>query len=493
MKFAVAADTPEAAAAAGVALAATAASTDEAGLALSVGWGQHADWCTLAPGARWDFTGHVTQQSTACLAASLPRASQAGGDSIGMLLGAIGGSRDVFVHDPHGREMPNRPRVHAVVAEPGAGKSTLMGAVADYLVQAGVRTTVNDPSGNLARLAQLPWLAADARVVEITAAAHPGILMPHALVPDPSRSDYATDAEWQGAMRQRAAERANLAVDMTLGCLPWSVVDSDRGTVAPAVEAAVAHVGSGYGVHSREIIDALAAQGGVGRELAGFLRARAGLGDGQLVFPDRDVDPPRSALTSSAALTVVTTPGLSVPPAGLPRSSWQREHHESIPILLGASRFAALSIWADKGPKGHFDDELGITGGSTSFGSFLTRAAYDSRKWGASVWLAFQTMHALAQLPDQEVDSLIGPRFVGRTSGRTADAAAATLLGETGGAWRPVLPDLADGEFVVQDWRRRQRRTQVDQGWWRPELRRALDTTPAAVAAPVEGLFGALR
>lgn len=492
IKYAVHAPTPEAAAAAGEALIADAA--QDVHVTLSHNFGQYADYLTFGPGRAWDFTGHVTSQSLRCFAAAMPAVSQAAGDSTGLLLGAVGDSADLYLHDPFGRDRPNRPKVHALVGEPGCGKSTLMGLGIDYLAQAGVRVTANDPSGNLARLVGLPHLAGDARCVPITAGSHAGILMPHFLVPDPNRRDYATDGEYEVDMRRRAAERSNLAIDMTMACLPWSVVEHDRGTVAPLVEAAVAEVGSGFGVHSREIIDALARQGDRGKELAGYLKARANLGDGNLVYPAGDIDPDAmTALTASAALTVVTTPGLSVPPARMPRSAWSREHHESVPILLGASRFAALSIWADRQPKGHFDDELGLSGGSASFGSFLTRASLDSRKFGASIWFAFQTMTALDALPNDEIDSLLGPRFVGRTSGRTADAAAARLLGESSGAWRAMLPDLRDGEMVTYGWDRKVRCVQVDQAWWRPALRQALDTTASVPARRVDGLLGALR
>ena len=492
IKYAVTGTTPEDAAAAGQTLIADAASDIAA--ELSVGFGQYADYLTFQPGRPWDFTGHVTSQSLACFAAAMPAVSQAAGDPAGLLLGGVGDSSDLYLHDPWGTTRPNRPKVHAVVGEPGSGKSTLFGAVIDYITQTGARCTVNDPSGNLARLTSLPHLRGDARSVPITSGSHAGILMPHYLVPDPHRGDYPTPGEYDAAVRQRAAERANLAIDMTVACLPWSVVDSDRGTVIPVVEAAVAAVGSGFGTHSREIIDALDREGDRGKELARFLRARAALGDGNLVFPTGDIDPEAvTALTSTAGLTVVTTPGLHVPPAGLPRAQWRREHHESVPILLGASRFAALSIWADKQPKGHFDDELGISGGSASFGSFLTRASLDSRKWAASIWFAFQTMTALDALPDDEIDSLIGPRFVGRTSGTTADAAAARLLGETHPRWRALLPELRDGEMVTYGWDRKVRAVQVDQAWWRPALRAVLDTTPSAAPPSVAGLLGTLR
>lgn len=492
VKYAVTAPTYDEAVALGDTLQSEAAS--EINADLTVNFGQLRDYMTFQPGKPWDFTGHVTSQSVACFAAGLPAVSQSAGDASGVLIGAIGDSSDVLIHDPHGRARPNRPKVHVVVGEPGAGKSSLFGLAMDYLTQTGNRVTANDPSGNLGKLATLPHLRADARVIPITSGSYAGIIMPHYLVPEPRRGDYPAEAEYQAAVRQANAERSNLAVDMTVACLPWAIVERDRGDIGSAVEAAVADAGSAYGTHSREIIDRLASQGQRGQELAGMLRARAALGDGRLVFPTTEIDPDAlSALVSTAGLTIVTTPGLMVPRPGTPRSAWQREHHNAMPILLGASRFAALSIWADKQPKGHFDDELGISGGLASFGSFLTRAAMDSRKFGASIWFAFQTMTALDALPDDEMDSLVGPRFVMRTSGTTADQVCSRLLGESGQAWRSMLPGLQDGETVTMGWDGKVRCAQVDQGWWRESLRAAVDTTASTAPPKVLGLLGALR
>lgn len=489
LMFAVVGSTPEETAELGRELVADAAS--ELDLELTVNFGQYEDYLSFILGrTRWEFDGHRTSQSLACVSAGLPQANQGAGDPVGMLFGRVAESNTLFVHDPHGKATPNRPKVHVAVGEPGSGKSTLFGFGIYHERMLGRRVTVNDPSGNLARLAQLPAFKDDARVVQATGGGHEGLLMPHYLVPDPRREDCGDDAEYLHEVKKRGRERSSLAIDLTLLCLPWSVVDTDDGSIVPAVEDAVAEVGSAFGTHSREIIDALETKGGtVGKRLAQHLKARAKNGtDGVLIFPEGDLDPDAARrLVSSAGLTIVTTPGLSVPPAGLARSSWLREHHEAAPILLGVSRLAAQSLWADKSPKAHFDDELGITSGSQAFGSMLTRFSYDSRKFDASIWLAFQTMLAIDRLPDDGFDSLIGPRFVFRTSGPTAESAARRLVGAK---WAGDIPGLGDGECIVSDWKGRPRRTRVDMSWWDGELVKALNTTPAGPVPVVEGAFG---
>lgn len=494
--YMVAAPTADAVAKLGRKLTVAAAASPQAGgigVELSHEFGQFADYRMFQPGRAWTPIkpegGHVSRSSVTVHAAGLPSASQSAGDQAGLVLGPIAESGDVYIHDPFATDRPQRPRLHAVVGEPGSGKSTLFGLAINHLVMSGIRCTVNDPSGQLARLAALH--PGRARVVQATAGGMAGSLMPHRLVPEPRRADYDTAEEFESAVRERAAERVALAVDMTTEFVPWKIREHDTGRIEMTIINAVSEVGTCHGTHSQEIIDAIHR---ADPDLARVIKSYAAHGVGRLVFPERGdgVDPDKlTRLVSSDGLTIITTPGLQVPQPGTPRSEWQAHHHESVPILIGASRLASLSIWADRKPKGHFDDELGISGGSTVQGSFLTRLSADSRKFDCSGWIAAQTMTAFSQLPNAEIDSLFGVRFVGRSQGPTATAAAERLLTP---AWVDAIPSLADGQFIVSGWTGKPRIVQADLSWRDPELVAALNTTPERTHRPVvESSWGAIR
>src|SRR3712207_5387217 len=128
----------------------------------------------------------------------------------------------------YGPEVLQTPGLFPIVAEPGGGKSVLIGTLAYNAVRAGQPTIIFDPSGPLARLAQLPELAPFSRVLDLSAS-KPGTLSPYQLVPDPTREGY-TDAgvfnelEFERAARRAAAERQQLMFDVLRMWLPSTVL-----------------------------------------------------------------------------------------------------------------------------------------------------------------------------------------------------------------------------------------------------------------------------
>lgn len=456
-------------------------------------WGQYADYRRLIPGEPCVHDGHVTTAPATFVAAGVPNVTSAAGDSVGVMFGGMAGWPGVYVFDPFGGLKRNRPNVYVAVGEPGCGKTTLLSKVAEHLTVHGVPGVAFDPSGMMAPLGETANIKGSFRQVSLTTA-DAGILQPHFLVPEPKRRDYIGQDEWERAVRAADGERADLAIDAVMASLPWSMVSADHdGSILATVEAASARVGGAYGTHSRELIDAVRRESSYGARVADALEARAELPDGRLIFPRRDLDPSViDALTSSAPFTLVTMPGLTLPPKGVDdRSKWTREQHRSVPILMLGSRFASVPIWRNRDRKWFVSDELGIaTGGQSSFSAFLLRLLYDSRKFNASAGLALQTYNTLAKL-DDNVTSLIGASFLGRTDRGNAAASLPALGLTPGNGWEDTAPSLSDGEFIVSGWDNRVRDIQVDQAWWHPDMVEAVYTTPQVRADGAATPFGA--
>ena len=76
----------------------------------------------------------------------------------------IGSARRAVRFDPHyGPETLQQPGLFTITAEPGGGKSVLIGALAYNAARRGEPTIILDPSGPLAKLCELPELRPYAR------------------------------------------------------------------------------------------------------------------------------------------------------------------------------------------------------------------------------------------------------------------------------------------------------------------------------------------
>ena len=104
------------------------------------------------------------------LAAGMPNVDSELGTPTGPYFAyGIGSARRAARFDLHyGPERLNTPGLITVTAEPGGGKSVLIGSLAYNAVRCGERTIVFDPSGPLARLCRLPELAPFSRELDLT-------------------------------------------------------------------------------------------------------------------------------------------------------------------------------------------------------------------------------------------------------------------------------------------------------------------------------------
>jgi energy-coupling factor transporter ATP-binding protein EcfA2 len=134
--------------------------------------------------------------------------------------------RPVFLDLHFPMEVRERSGLAVFVAEPGGGKSTLLGALGYLAARRGVQVTLLDPSGPLARLCAMPELRPYSRVLNLTGSEH-GTLAPYALIPTPLRTEFAAgpggDREYEIAVSNARAERRMLVQDICSMLVPPQV------------------------------------------------------------------------------------------------------------------------------------------------------------------------------------------------------------------------------------------------------------------------------
>lgn len=467
--------------------------------------GQPAQLREFIPGEPRVREGFQRRLPIKYLAAALPNVGADLGTPAGPYLGyGSGTARRAVLFDMHyGPEVLNTPGLFTISAEPGAGKSVLIGTLAYNAARAGEPTIILDPSGPLAALCDLPELAPFARKLDLTAA-EPGTLSPYQLIPDPHpeayrRPDGVVDLnEYGRATRRAEAERQQLMFDVLRMWLPSNVLKM-VGTdvllleVVRGIRARVQELGlKDSQANPRWIITQLrsiANEHGnerrreLANHLAEELQAAAEFPLGELIVPPHD-QPLVDQGAADATLVVVTMPGLSAPPEGTDREFWGAEERYTQPLLHLAAFFASKFVYSRPRSvrKNIFLDENHLMGQWGSGRAFFVRLSRDSRKWNTAVGAASQ--HPDDHLSIGRVDALIGSAFVGRLKSPTAAAKACQLLAVSED-YAPVIQGLSPrtddegqtGEFVWRDPQGRVGRMRVDLDW-HPSLRKALHTTP---------------
>lgn len=412
---------------------------------------------------------------------AVPNAAVRAGTPAGPFLGSTWGNARTAVHfDPCWGPEHGESGLILACGGLGSGKSVLVGVLAEQSARLGRQVIIFDPSGPLARLAGLPHLRGDARVVDL-AASMAGILSPYTLLPDPPRGLYPDgpdgDAEHQTAMRAAASERAELMVDAAMMLMPGAMLSGPAGgaTIA-AIRTAVAACPRHYGASPWDVLDALDADGDTGAGIAKILRAAADQRGANLIFPGQD-DAGAVSPTGDALLTVITTPGLTPPAPGSRREFWTWGEQVASLVLHLAGRYATRAMYADRDPKLIAVDEGALTGrGDASLVTFLDRGARDSRKWNCGFVITSQTPRDFAGIG--EIRSLIGAAFVGRMADDDTAAAALTIADTpTGLGHETTLRHLHPGQFLMRGWGHTPQLVQVSLTH-RPALADALNTTP---------------
>ncbi|HET6211860.1 MAG TPA: ATP-binding protein [Micromonosporaceae bacterium] len=451
------------------------------------------DWLAreFIPGEPIANTGYLRRMPVKLLAAAVPQAASTVGDRRGDLIGRTAGTcrRPVFLDLHFPMEVRERSGLAVFVAEPGGGKSTLLGALGYLAARRGVQVTLLDPSGPLSRLCGMPELRPYSRVVNLTGSEH-GTLAPYALIPTPSRAEFVAgpngDREFEIAVSNARAERRMLVQDICSMLVPPQV--AREASTATMLRHAVRTVPA---EETSTLDDVVACLSGLddheGRELANLLLDTAEMPLALLFFGR----PPADILGSDAALTVITMAGLRLPDLKIEREYWSAEEALALPMLHTAHRLAVRRCYGGSMESRKLVglDEAHFMEGWRSGRSFLVRLARDSRKWNLAALVASQNPKDILGL---DVQNLVSTVFVGRIAEDSEIAAEALRLLRvpTEVGYEAVLAGLSTvdsgssarlgfREFVMRDVDARVQKVRVDVSYV-PELLTYLDTTPAA-------------
>ncbi|MBW6438401.1 ATP-binding protein [Actinoplanes hulinensis] len=446
------------------------------------------------PGEPIANTGYVRRMPVKLLAAALPQAASTVGDRRGDLIGRTAGTcrRPVFLDLHFPMEVRERSGLGVFVAEPGGGKSTLMGALGYLNARRGVQVTLLDPSGPLARLCQMPELRPYSRVLNLTGSEQ-GTLAPYSLIPTPVRSEFATgpagDREYEIAVSNARAERRMLVQDICSMLVPPQV--AKEASTATLLRHAVRQVPAEETSTLDDVVRTL--QGlddDEGKELANLLLDTAEMPLALLFFGH----PPQHLLGADAALTVITMAGLRLPDLKIEREYWSAEESLALPMLHTAHRLAVRRCYGGSMSSRKMVglDEAHFMEGWRSGRSFLVRLARDSRKWNLAALVASQNPRDILGL---DVQNLVSTVFVGRIAEdqEIASEALRLLRVPVHDGYEATLASLSQvdtssqhrlgfREFVMRDVDGRVQKVRVDVSYV-DGLLEHLDTTPG-VAPP---------
>jgi hypothetical protein len=447
------------------------------------------------PGEPIANTGYLRRMPVKLLAAALPQAASTVGDRRGDLIGRTAGTcrRPVFLDMHFPMEVRERSGLAVFVAEPGGGKSTLLGALGYLAARRGIQVTLLDPSGPLARLAAMPELRPYSRVLNLTGSEQ-GTLAPYALIPTPQRTHFAQgptgDREFEIAISNARAERRMLVQDICSMLVPPQV--AREASTATLLRHAVREVPAEETSTLDDVVNCLSSlDSSDGRELANLLLDTAEMPLALLFFGS---PPPNLLGSGDATLTIITMAGLRLPDLKIEREYWSAEEALALPMLHTAHRLAVRRCYG--GSMGSRKlvglDEAHFMEGWRSGRSFLVRLARDSRKWNLAALVASQNPRDILGL---DVQNLVSTVFVGRIAEdpEVASEALRLLRVPTDAGYEATLASLSTvdtsssarlgfREFVMRDVDGRVQKVRVDVSYV-PELLTYLDTTPA-VAAP---------
>ncbi|WP_285686037.1 ATP-binding protein [Actinoplanes sp. NBRC 103695] len=447
------------------------------------------------PGEPIANTGYVRRMPVKLLAAALPQAASTVGDRRGDLIGRTAGTcrRPVFLDLHFPMEVRERSGLGVFVAEPGGGKSTLMGALGYLNARRGVQVTLLDPSGPLARLCQMPELKPYSRVLNLTGSEQ-GTLAPYALIPTPIRTEFPAgpggDREYEIAVSNARAERRMLVQDICSMLVPPQV--AKEASTATLLRHAVRKVPAEETSTLDDVVRTLQGLDDDGKELANLLLDTAEMPLALLFFGS----PPKHLLGADSTLTVITMAGLRLPDLKIEREYWSAEESLALPMLHTAHRLAVRRSYGGSmsARKMVGLDEAHFMEGWRSGRSFLVRLARDSRKWNLAALIASQNPRDILGL---DVQNLVSTVFVGRIAEdqEIASEALRLLRVPVHDGYESTLASLSQvdtssshrlgfREFVMRDVDGRVQKVRVDVSYV-DGLLEHLDTTPAAQAAPV--------
>ncbi|MGH3382972.1 MAG: ATP-binding protein [Nocardioidaceae bacterium] len=441
--------------------------------------GQYGLLREFIPGERVSTSAYRRRLPVLYFAAGVPTASSQLGDRRGPYIGyTCGSSRRAVMFDTHyATEVKETSGLVPVVGGLGAGKSVLLGQVTYEAVRRGIPSVVLDPSGPLARLTELPELAEHSRHLDLTMAPA-GTLNPFTVVVEPRRAAYPSDDAFAEAKVLASQDRKLLAMDIIKMLLPpaldkmpnTSLVISDAvRTTKGAQMASLWDVVKHLETHDNDH----------GRVVAAYLRDMAELPLARLFFPVGAH--PFSQLDGT--LTVLTMPGLVLPPRAVPREHWSTSEQLAVPLLHLAAWYATRAVYGRSMQERKLVslDETHFLGEWSAGRALFNRLGRDSRKWNTCVLAASQNP---SDVLGMDVANFMSAAFVGRIEDPDAAQDGLRMLRvQTGVGYERALASLSSTrgsvsyrEFVMRDVEGHVDKIRVDLTG-NPGLLAALDTT----------------
>jgi hypothetical protein len=349
-----------------------------------------------------------------------------------------------------------------------------------------------DPSGPLARLTKLPELEEHSRHIDLMQAA-PGTLNPFAVVAAPRRDQYGDEDAFEEAKILASQDRKLLALDIARMLLPPSLdmLPATRIVLSDAVRA----TGGAPMSSLWTVIEQLEGHDDPhGKVVANYLRDMAEMPMARLFFPTGAQ--PFSRLDTT--LTVLTMPGLVLPPRNVAREHWSTSEQMAVPLLHLASWYASRAIYGRDMHERKLValDETHFLGEWGAGRALFTRLGRDSRKWNTCVLAASQNPKDVLGM---DVANFIAAAFVGRIEDEESATDGLRMLRvPTGVGYERVLAMLstrqgtgraAYREFVMRDVDGRVDKLRVDLTHNR-QLLEALDTTAKVTEPELPELVG---
>ena len=423
-------------------------------------------------------------------AAGVPTASSQVGDRRGPYVGyTAGASRRAVMFDTHyATEVKETSGLVPVVGGLGAGKSVLLGQITYEAVRRGIPSVVLDPSGPLARLTDLPELREHSEHIDLTTA-HSGTLNPFAVVARPSRHAYRSDDALAEAEVLAAQDRKLLAMDVVKMLLPPSL-DAMPQTSLVVSDAVRATRGDAESSLWDVVSNLESLEDQHGRVVANYLRDMAELPLARLFFPADE----RASERLDATLTVLTMPGLVLPPKNVPRDHWSTSEQLAVPLLHLASWYATRAVYGRSMATRKLValDETHFLGDWSAGRALFTRLGRDSRKWNTCVLAASQNP---SDVLGMDVANFMSAAFVGRIEDDAAARDGLRMLRvPTGVGYERALATLSASrgaagfrEFVMRDADGHVDKIRVDLTA-NPALLEALNTTAGGRDTEADGV-----
>lgn len=399
------------------------------------------------PGTPLANTAHRRRMSVEALSAGKAAVSDRIGDRRGVIIGQTSSisPRPVVWDCFHAHQGKNKSGLTPIVAVPGAGKTFLSGVIVYQAVRAGVHSVVLDPSGPLKKLAQLPEFAGIAQVHELTGRrSRPGSLNPYRVIVDPhpddpdydpANPDYQGDpdpvaaarSQFEADIRAASAERISVAVSVLKMMLtPARLAQEWTETV---LQTAANTVGGDRGHNLRDVLDAISLIGendtnddmrSCAHSVYQDLEIVADLAEARVLFPGSGDDEADDLVDRTTLLTVLTMPGLQLPPEGIDPGQWTPQQRMAGPLMHMAAWLANRLVY--ELPRHYrkvlFLDENKYLEQTGAGRTLNLRLARDSRKWNVRALVS-------SQLPDD---------FLGVDGGDDRSALAyEVFIGDLGG------------------------------------------------------------